>query len=297
MKPALEETLTRAREGVPVAVNWTVTTHCNYHCKYCFARFPELQGRSPLSFGEMKVIPPLLAEAGCEKITFVGGEPLLYPRLQELIRLSHDCGMTTMLGSNGSLLTPDFLKMVKGTLDWCFLSIDSACEATQGAMGRGTGDHVRQTLQRAELLQDFNIGLKINTVVTSYNLAEDMSAFIQLLSPQRWKVFQFLPVLNQNDAFAAELSISSEEFDNFARRHRHLPYARFETNKDMRGSYLMLSPHGEFFSNANGGHEYYGSILRDGLQNVLRRLPWDAGKFCERGGVYLWARHLEPCYN
>ena len=95
---------------IPICVNWTITTQCNYHCKYCFARFPELAHRTPLSFNDMLRIPSLLADAGCEKLTFVGGEPLLCPHLRSLLQASHDLGLTTMIVTNGSLLTDEFLQ-------------------------------------------------------------------------------------------------------------------------------------------------------------------------------------------
>ena len=94
----------------PLAVNWTVTTCCNYNCLYCFARFPELNGRNPLPLKDMLRIPQLLSEAGCTKLTFVGGEPLLCPILPRLLEVSHDLGLTTMIVTNGMLLDLSFLQ-------------------------------------------------------------------------------------------------------------------------------------------------------------------------------------------
>jgi len=274
----------------PCAINWTISTRCNYSCKYCFARFPELKGRQPLPFPTIKKIPGMLAEAGCEKLTFVGGEPTLFPHLPELLRKSHDVGLTTMLVTNGTYLSPNFLQDTRKHLDWISLSIDSQFEDVQQMMGRGAGTHVAQTTKNAEMIREGGIRLKLNSVITRYNFQEDMAGFIDSLSPERWKVFQFLSVQGQNQAFAEELAIAPEEFDLFVKRHRHLPYTVFEDNNAMRGSYLMLSPQGEFFSNISGRHEYTNSILEIGVEVALGQVYWDTVKFRNRGGMYEWQK-------
>ena len=273
----------------PIAVNWTVTTSCNYRCRYCFARFPELSGKDPLSSDEMLQIPALLAEAGCKKLTFVGGEPLLCPLLPSLLKSSKDVDLTTMIVTNGSLLTLGFLQQNHRNIDWISLSIDSQHELVQEQLGRGIGNHVSQTVRNAQQIRAFNIRLKLNSVITRLNFTENMSDFINSFNPERWKAFQILPVLGQNDHEINNLVISHEEFDFFRQKHQHLPFAVFESNHKMLGSYLMLSPFGEFFSNSSGRHVYSPSILDVGVEQALRQNTWSVQNFLDRGGVYSWA--------
>ena len=237
----------------------------------------------------MLQIPTLLADAGCEKLTFVGGEPLLCSILPSLLKTSKELALTTMIVTNGSLLTLGFLQQNHKNIDWISLSIDSQYETIQQQLGRGIGNHVSQTIRNVQLLRAFNIRLKLNSVITRGNFNEDISDFISLLNPERWKAFQALPIIGQNDPEILELMISQEEFDLFRQNHQHLPFGVFESNQQMRGSYLMLSPFGEFFSNSSGKHVYGPSILDVGVEQALQRNAWDVQKFYDRGGVYSWA--------
>ena len=237
----------------------------------------------------MLKIPQLLADAGCEKLTFVGGEPLLCPILPPLLEASKNHGLTTMIVTNGTLLDLEFLQQNHRNIDWISLSIDSQYESVQEQLGRGTGNHVSQTIRNVNLLRAFNIRLKLNSVITRVNFEEDMNDFISSLSPGRWKVFQVLPIRGQNDHSFKGLAISGEEFNRFKLAHRHVKSAVFEDNRAMQETYLMLSPLGEFFSNASGQYVYGPSILDVEVDQALRLNAWDVQKFVDRGGIYSWA--------
>lgn len=283
----------------PLCINWTITSNCNYSCKYCFARFPELRNIPGLSLKDQLKIPALLHGAGCEKITFVGGEPLLSPSLPALLKESKDVGMTTMIVTNGSLLTNQFIRQNKRNIDWISLSIDSHYEAVQFSLGRGFSDHVKQTISNSLRIHHAGIRLKVNSVVTKYTVNESMGCFIERLQPDRWKVFQMLPVTGQNDQFVGELAIKNEEFEVFIRNHQHISYAVFENNDMMRGSYVMISPDGRFFSNETGGHMYSQPILKVGVDRAFEENDWNEYRFRARGGIYSWAptHNTQLCTN
>ncbi len=277
----------------PVSINWTITTQCSYRCRYCFARFPELQNMCSLSWKQKRKIPGILAEAGCQKLTFVGGEPTLDPHLPNLLRIAKDCGLTTMIVTNGTTLQNDFLATNCDHLDWVSLSIDSQFEEIEVALGRGTGNHVAQTIENVKILHEYGIHIKLNTVVTSLNFNEDMCGFVQSLGPNRWKAFQVLLVNGQNESTVVPLLISSQEFEIFKRLHQPLVSKSlnvvFENNTAMRGSYLMLDPLGRFFTNWLGEHEYTLSIFEIGVEQALEHVMWDSEKFIRRGGIYSWS--------
>ena len=64
---------------IPPAVNWHFWPWCNYGCKFCFARFEDIPRAERLPKEIAVTVPGMLAEAGAETITFVGGEPTLCP--------------------------------------------------------------------------------------------------------------------------------------------------------------------------------------------------------------------------
>ncbi|MBA3546792.1 MAG: hypothetical protein H0T76_09945 [Nannocystis sp.] len=61
--------------------------------------------------------------------------------------------------------------------------------------------------------------LKLNTVVTALNWREDMSEFVRRVAPERWKVFQVLPIGGQNDGAVDDLLIDAAQFRAFVDRH------------------------------------------------------------------------------
>ena len=55
----------------PIAVNFLIWPKCNLACTFCYATFPQARRTLPLS--DALAVIDQLAEAGTEKITFVGG--------------------------------------------------------------------------------------------------------------------------------------------------------------------------------------------------------------------------------
>src|SRR3989344_3480432 len=98
-----------------ISACWLLTSKCNYRCSFCFKVTTDRE----LSFNEAAKILGNLAAIGVNKISFSGGEPLLWSgNTIRLIRLAKSYKILTMLITNGSLLTSENLKMLEGSLDW-----------------------------------------------------------------------------------------------------------------------------------------------------------------------------------
>ena len=111
---------------IPPAVNWHFWPRCNYGCEFCFATFEDIPLSERLAKSDALLIPQLLADAGAEKITFVGGEPTLCPYLDELLEAARKAGLTTCIVTNGTGITREFLQMNSENIDWIGLSIDAS---------------------------------------------------------------------------------------------------------------------------------------------------------------------------
>ena len=83
------------KNTLPAAVNWHFWPWCNYASKFCFATFEDIPRGDRLRREEALKIPAMLAEAGAEKITFVGGEPTLCPYLGDLVVAAKRAGLVT----------------------------------------------------------------------------------------------------------------------------------------------------------------------------------------------------------
>ena len=266
------------------AVNYFVMRECNMRCRFCYATFRDVNGR--LSNTDAERVVRLLAEAGVEKITFVGGEPTLHPHIVGLVNTAHDAGLTTQIVSNGARLIP-LMDACKGSLDWVGLDLDSINEDVEVALGRGRGGHVAKTIALAEEIHKRGVRLKLNTVVTRLSWQEDMTAAIERIRPDRWKGFQVLPVPGQNDGSVDDLLITPEQFQAWSDRHAHLGLIP-ESNDLMSLSYALVDPMGRFYSSDGTGHKYGKSILEVGAQAAWDSVSFREDRFDARGGRYDW---------
>lgn len=278
------------------SVNFHLWEPCNMQCGFCFATFQDVK-RTILPKGHLPKeqaieVVKQLAEFGFQKITFAGGEPTLCPWLPELIQTAKEAGMTTMVVTNGSRLTDEFLEKNRSFLDWIAISIDSLIETTNLSIGRSIpGKKVlyeNYYISIIEKVKSYSYGLKINTVINNYNYKESMVGFMQKANPMRWKVFQVLPIREQNDKDIDTFRISKEEFDFFIENHKKIRSIIPENNDYMKGSYAMVDPAGRFFDNTMGFHRYSKPIIEVGCVLAIKEMDYSFSKFVKRGGIYKW---------
>ena len=283
----------------PPSVNYHLWNQCNMRCRFCFAKFQNqegIQSKKHLNKAESLELTKILA-THFDKVSFVGGEPTLCPWLGDLIKQAKLMGSTTMLISNGSMLSDNYLKGLDGCLDWIALSLDSVHENINFDLGRSVGEEVYNASYYQNLskrIKNNGIRLKINTVVNALNVDEDMSTLIRTISPERWKIFQVLPIEKQNNGNVEDLLITEKKFYEFVKRHQILKSYGIlvipETNEMMTGSYAMVDPVGRFFDNTMGSYHYSCPIIEVGIETSWNEISFSAIQFSRRKGYYNWKR-------
>lgn len=116
--------------AVPYVIVLELTTFCNLRCGMC----PSPTLKSPRGTMSMAVYEKVLREAvtgGAHRFRFVGlGEPLLHPRLPQMIEMAKRAGLYTEVSTNATLLTPMLGQaLLDAGLDEIGFSLDSADEA------------------------------------------------------------------------------------------------------------------------------------------------------------------------
>jgi len=107
----------------PVLAHIVVTRRCNLSCTYCH-EFDDFS--KPVPTAEMLRRIDLLAALGTTFITLTGGEPLLHPDLEEIIRRIRHHGIIAVAVTNGYLLTPDRIERLnRAGLDHMQISVDN----------------------------------------------------------------------------------------------------------------------------------------------------------------------------
>ena len=114
-----------------------------------------------------------------------------------------------------------------------------------------------------------------------------MKGLIRLIGPDRWKVFQVLPIEGENDAFIGNLLVSDENYNAFIENHLEL-HPIVESNDAMTGSYVMIDPEGRFFDNTGGKLVYSRPILDVGIEKAFEDVEFSIEKLIDREGIYPW---------
>ena len=107
----------------PFLVHIIPIRRCNLACGYC-NEYDDFS--KPVPVEEMKKRLDILADMGTSIITISGGEPLLHPELDEIIRHIRRRGMIAGMITNGFLLTKERIEQLNHAgLEYLQISIDN----------------------------------------------------------------------------------------------------------------------------------------------------------------------------
>ncbi len=193
---------------------------CNFRCQYCMPEGTELDyifKQNLLTDEELlTLITEVFIPVGFTRFRLTGGEPLLRPRVVELVRNiaslpeTQDMSMTT----NGFLLAPIAQSLYDAGLKRINISLDSLDTDTFdliiGNRGRGRWQAVWEGIQAA-----YQVGfnpLKLNVVVIPGVNDSEILDLAALTIDKQWHVrfIEFMPIGN-GELFSDRGWISSEE--------------------------------------------------------------------------------------
>jgi cyclic pyranopterin phosphate synthase len=145
----------------------SVTDKCNMRCVYCMPTnntrwFDE---NAVLSYNEIVRLASILVSFGIGKIRVTGGEPLVRPKVEDLIgALSKINGVKVIsMTTNGLLLQDKAKQLSEAGLTSVNVSLDSFKPERFKSMGGVEG--VDKVLNSIKVANDAGLKLKINTVV------------------------------------------------------------------------------------------------------------------------------------
>jgi MoaA/NifB/PqqE/SkfB family radical SAM enzyme len=108
----------------PILVHIIPNRRCNLSCEYC-NEFDDIS--KPVPLAEMKKRLDLLANMGTSVITISGGEPLMHPELDQIIRHIRRRGMIAGMITNGFYLNKERIELLNAAgLEHLQISIDNA---------------------------------------------------------------------------------------------------------------------------------------------------------------------------
>ncbi|MEW5725266.1 MAG: radical SAM protein [Thermodesulfobacteriota bacterium] len=179
-----------------------LTWRCNLRCRVCSLwrlGLSQTAGNEPLTPGRVAGVLKYLKRRGLRKVHFSGGEVLLRPDLEEIVRTAADLDLQVNLTTNGTLLDRDQARMlVEARVHTVALSMDGASGRQHDEM-RGVKGAWRLTWKGLERLRErkeqkgHGPVIAVNTIVTRKNI-ERLSELYRLLEDRGVETWRLLPV-------------------------------------------------------------------------------------------------------
>jgi len=149
----------------PIYVEVSPAGHCNHRCTFCAVDYI---GYKPnlLSLEKIKPCIADMAKHGVRSIMFAGeGEPLLHPKLAEIINYTKEVGIDVGITTNGTLLTQKFIEECLPAISWIKVSLNAGTRETYAKIHQTKPedwDKVWRNLASACLYRDVN---QLKTVI------------------------------------------------------------------------------------------------------------------------------------
>jgi MoaA/NifB/PqqE/SkfB family radical SAM enzyme len=160
-----------ARPSTPVLAQLVVIRRCNLSCGYC-NEYDE--DSDPLPVEDLYHRIDHLAALGTVTVTLTGGEPLLHPRLDDLIARVVSHGMVCTTITNGYPVTRRWIERLNGAgLSWIQISVDNL---DPNEVSQKSWNKIKSKLV---LLRDHaRFGVNVNAVLGSCS-ADQMRALVR----------------------------------------------------------------------------------------------------------------------
>lgn len=257
------------------SICWNITSKCNEKCKFCYRILTDKEN----GLEKNKKILELLTKLSVDKISWTGGEALLYPNLLELLKIAKSKGIINNLLTNGKELSEEKIRELEPYLDYITFSYDSNNPETYGIMGRGE-EHGIHIIEILDFIQknDIDIKIKINTLVSKINKNEviDIGKTLKKYKIERWKLFKFLPLRNCAISNKINFEISDKEFKNVILDIKDL-YGKdmnvIECNEDkIQKKYLLINSVGDFIITEEYKDKKIYNIEEENVENLKKYL-------------------------
>lgn len=180
----------------PFIVIWELTRVCQLHCLHCRAEAQHHRHPFELDFKEGKELIDQIHGMDNPMLVFTGGDPLERKDVFDLAEYAISKGIrVSMTPSATPNVTKEAMRKAKevGLARWAF-SIDGHCAKVHDHF-RGQSGSFDLTMKAISYLQELEMPLQINTVISRYNIdyLDEMAKMVEDLNCVLWSVFFLVP--------------------------------------------------------------------------------------------------------
>ena len=178
----------RKKRWYPRFVVWELTLACNMQCEHCGSAAGKKRD-DELTLDEMYRVIDELAELDCERITLLGGEPLIHPHWEDLAERIKENGFGANVITNAWTLDREDVcdALARSGITIVGISLDGL-EENHDKLRRRPGSFKR-ALRGMELLRKRKLPIAVSTVVTNDSI-NDLAGMYDLFDSEGVKVWQ-----------------------------------------------------------------------------------------------------------
>lgn len=175
-------------------VSWNTTNACNLYCKHCY-RDSGVKAEQELNTVEGKKLIDEIARAGFKIMIFSGGEPLMRDDIYELITYATHQGLRPVIGSNGTLITPEVASSLKNAGAMAVgISLDSI-DKTRHDHFRSSPGAWQAAVDGMRACHETGLPFQVHTTVMEWNSdeIEDLTDLSVSLGARGHHIFFMVP--------------------------------------------------------------------------------------------------------
>lgn len=160
-----------------------LTNRCNMKCFYCYNASSILD--NPVVDLSLEALEKVILDSRAGKVSnwfLSGGEPLLYPYLDDLLQLFQNNGISPKIATNGSLLTPPIVdKLISYGVGSVQVSIDTLDENVFRRMNGANPGVLRKIQENLKYVIQSPLRTVVSSTITSLNYTTLPSLLLHLL--------------------------------------------------------------------------------------------------------------------
>ncbi|MFH1478214.1 MAG: radical SAM protein [Candidatus Omnitrophota bacterium] len=259
-------------------IDFAIDYGCNMRCEHCFATALEKKDKEAISPAQFGQIVKNAMKLGALNFSFQGGEPTLFPKLFDYIKMAQPRNNLISVTTNGSLLTEDMIdKLKKAYVDILTISLDSGIPKEHDDFRRSPGSFSK-ALEGIKLALKNKMNVTIGTTVTHGSLySEGFIKLIDMAHELNVIVFAALaaPLGRWEDNSKILIRQEDREYINSLSKKYPLFRTDFEANYVNYGcgavkEILYITPYGDVLA-CPYLHFSLGNILKESLRNIRER--------------------------
>lgn len=192
-----EEIEAASKAGRLLSMEIEFNSVCNFRCLYCYAA-NQSNSAAELGVEEFRDVILQARDLGARKIIILGGEPMLYPHLLDMIRFIRDLGMEIEMFTNGANITIDTARELYANRVVVALKMNTFDEKVQDLLSGRSGAY-RQIQTAFNNLKaagyPTGVPMGISTVICRQNIHEladmwiwlrdqNLTPYFEMITPQ-----------------------------------------------------------------------------------------------------------------